>query len=88
MASNNASHPSRGQPAKQENIMNRAKNTATVRAAVKAIYEAARVTKNGEVHVKGVMPNTNKTGWYLLGFVGQPELDAKIWDEDGNLRDA
>ena len=64
------------------------KTDAEVRAAVKAIFgpKNARVTKNGEVHVKGSMPNTNITGWYLLGFTGQPELDEKIWLEDGSLR--
>lgn len=64
------------------------KTDAEVRAAVKSIFGAknARVTKNGEVHVKGVMPNTNVSGWYLLGFTGQPELDEKIWWEDGYLR--
>lgn len=64
------------------------KTDAEVRAAVKAIFGAknARVTRNGEVHVKGTMPNTNQTGWYLLGFTGQPELDEKIWWEDGSLR--
>ena len=64
------------------------KTDADVRAAVKIIFGAknARVAKNGEVHVKGTMPNTNQTGWYLLGFTGQPELDEKIWWEDGSLR--
>lgn len=63
------------------------KTTAEVRKAVKTIFGAknARVTKNGEVHVNGRMPNTNQHGWYLLGFVGQAELDAMIWREDGSL---
>lgn len=64
------------------------KTDAEVRAAVKTIFGSknARVAKNGEVHVKGTMPNTNQTGWYLLGFTGQPELDNMIWWEDGSLR--
>lgn len=65
------------------------KTDAEVRKAVKTIFGAknARVTRNGEVHVNGRMPNTNQYGWYLLGFTGQPELDAKIWCEhDGSLR--
>ena len=64
------------------------KSDAEVRAAVKTIFGAknALVTKNGEVHIKGAMPNTNQTGWYLLGFTGQPELYEKIWWEDGSLR--
>lgn len=75
--------PSRG------NIMNivEIKTDAEIRKAVKEIFGAknARVTKNGEVHVKGTMPNTNKTGWYLLGFTGQTELEEKIWWPDGRL---
>ena len=64
------------------------KSDAEVRAAVKTIFGAknALVTKNGEVHIKGTMPNTNQAGWYLLGFTGQPELYEKIWWEDGSLR--
>lgn len=58
-----------------------------VRAAVKAIFGAknARVTKNGEVHVRGTMPNTNQVGWYLMGFTGQCELEERIWSPDGTL---
>ena len=53
------------------------KTIAEVRTAVKAIFgpKNARVTKNGEVHVNGD----------LLGFVGQAELDEKIWHPDGSL---
>lgn len=63
------------------------KTDAEVRKAVKAIFGAknARVTRNGEVHVKGRMPNTNQVGWYLLGFTGQYDLDARIWWPDGSL---
>ena len=28
-----------------------------------------RITADGEVHVYGVMRNTSRTGWYLLGYV-------------------
>lgn len=64
------------------------KTDAEVRAAVKGIFGAknAKVTRNGEVHVKGRMPNTNQIGWYLLGFTGYRELDDKIWWPDGSLR--
>jgi len=63
------------------------KTDAEVRSAVKSIFGAinARVTRNGEVHVRGTMPNTNQVGWYLLGFTGQPELDDRIWYPDGSL---
>lgn len=63
------------------------KTDAEVRAAVKSIFGAtnALVTRNGEVHVRGAMPNSSAYGWYLLGFTGQAELDEKIWLPDGRL---
>ncbi|HSW53270.1 MAG TPA: hypothetical protein VLG93_08560 [Sulfuricaulis sp.] len=66
------------------------KTDSEVRAAAKKIYGAknAKVTRNGEVHVRGVMPNTSKTGWYLLGFTGQVELEEKLFHSDGSLRHA
>jgi len=44
--------------------------TKTNRAAILAFVDAERVriTRNGEVHAYGVLPNTNRTGWYLAGF--------------------
>jgi hypothetical protein len=69
------------------NILN-TKTNAEIRKAAKQIYGAsnAKVTKKGEVHVKGVMPNTNQTGWYLLGFTGQAELESKLFNNDGSIR--
>ncbi len=63
------------------------KTDAEIRAAIKAIFGAknARVTRNGEIHVRGVMPNTNIVGWYLFGFTGSPEIDDRIWYPDGSL---
>ena len=63
------------------------KTDAEIRAAVKTIFCAknAKVTKNGEVHVRGKIPNTNQVGWYLMGFTGQIETDEKIWYPDGTL---
>jgi len=63
------------------------KTDSEIRSAVKTIFGApnARVTKNGEIHVKGRMPNTNRIGWYLLGFTGSSDIDAKIWHPDGSL---
>lgn len=63
------------------------KSTAQVRAAVKTIFGAAnaRVTRNGEIHVCGTMPNTNERGWYLLGFVGQADVEDRVWWPDGSL---
>jgi len=43
------------------------------RAAIRAHIilkgaERVRITRNGEVHAFGVMPNTNTTGWYFAGY--------------------
>ena len=63
------------------------KTITEIRVAVKAIFGRAnaKVTRNGEVHVHGVVPNTNIVAWYLLGFVGQIELDERLWLPDGEL---
>ena len=37
-----------------------------------------RITAKGEIHVCGTMPNTNETGWYLFGWVGNTETEAHI----------
>lgn len=41
-----------------------------IRSQILADRDVERVTikRNGEVHVYGVMPNTNQTGWYLAGY--------------------
>jgi hypothetical protein len=64
------------------------KTDVEIRKAAKQIFGAsnAKVTKNGEVHIKGVMPNANQTGWYLLGFTGQVELDSKLFNDDGSIK--
>lgn len=61
-----------------------------IRQAVKTIFGAknARVTKNGELHVFGKMPNTNEQGWYLLGFTPSSlstGVGEKIFNPDGSL---
>lgn len=63
------------------------KTDAQIRTALKTIFgeKCARITRNGEVHVKGVMPNTSQTGWYLMGFTGNAEIEEKIWFPDGSL---
>lgn len=40
------------------------------RAAIRAFTpgERIRITRNGEVHAYGVLPNTNQTGWYFAGW--------------------
>lgn len=64
------------------------KTDSEIRAAVKEIYGSnnAKVTRNGEVHVRGLMPNTNKIGWYLLGFTGTADVEEKLFYPDGSLR--
>ena len=44
--------------------------TKTNRAAIIAYVDAERIriTRNGEVHAYGRMPNSIVTGWYLAGF--------------------
>lgn len=31
--------------------------------------ETIRISRNAEVHAWGIIPNTNQTGWYLVGYV-------------------
>lgn len=34
-------------------------------------YDARyRITRNAEIHFYGTIPNTNTTGWYFVGYVG------------------
>jgi len=44
--------------------------TTANRAAIIAYVDAERVriTRNGEVHAYGRIPNTAVTGWYFAGF--------------------
>ncbi|QXP89105.1 hypothetical protein [Methylococcus capsulatus] len=37
-----------------------------------------RITRGGEIHVRGQMPNTNQTGWYLWGQIGHPDTEARL----------
>ena len=66
------------------------KTDSEIRAAVKTIYGAdnAKVTRNGEVHVRGIMPNTGHIGWYLLGHTGSSDIDDLLFHFDGSLRRA
>lgn len=63
------------------------KTDAEIRTAVKTIFgsQNARVTRNGEIHVRGTMPNTNTQGWYLLGFTGSSQIEDIIFYLDGSL---
>ena len=41
-----------------------------IRAHVAERYEAEkiRITRQGEVHALGIMPNTNQRGWFFAGY--------------------
>ena len=50
------------------------------RAALRNAFGAGkyRITRGGEIHVYGRMPNSIKTGWYLYGWVGDAQTTARI----------
>jgi hypothetical protein len=52
---------------------NRSNNIKIARAYIanRNSVERVKVTKDGEVHAYGTMPNTNKIGWYLAGYVNE-----------------
>jgi len=64
------------------------KKDLVIRRAAKEIFgeDNAKVTNNGEVHVYGIMPNTNIVGWYLLGFTGTSDIEEKLFWPDGSLK--
>lgn len=68
-------------------VVSRDTNIRRARKAAKAILGAdnARVTHNGEVHVRGTAPVTGRPGWYLLGYAGTCEMDEMLWWPDGSL---
>ena len=37
-----------------------------------------QINKKGEISVFGQMPNTNTTGWYLFGFLGNAETELRL----------
>lgn len=37
-----------------------------------------RITSEREIHVYGRMPNTNVTGWYFFGFLGEKMTEERI----------
>jgi hypothetical protein len=48
-----------------------------LRAALRKKYgsRAYRITRTGEVHIYGEMPNSNIVGWWLMGDI----LTAELW---------
>ena len=55
-------------------------NTKTIRNTLRNAFGTRqyRITASGEIHVCGIMPNTNQTGWYLFGWVGDAETEVRI----------
>ena len=55
-------------------------NRAAIAARVGA--DRIRITRNGEVHAYGTVPNTNRTGWYFAGFADHimDEIIQEYWD--------
>jgi len=49
----------------------------TLRAALRAKYGVGhyRITRDDEVHVYGLMPNSQTVGWWLMGDF----LSAELW---------
>ena len=39
-------------------------------------YDAHRIDRDGYIHVKGIMPNSNTYDWYLLGHVASSSIFA------------
>ena len=52
----------------------------TIRAALRSLFGARqyRITRDGEIHVYGVMPNSNVVGWYLYGYVGERYTEQRL----------
>jgi len=61
-------HPNRGQAAK----------SARAYVAARSGVERVHITKDGEVHAYGTMPNTTQTGWYLAGTVKALAIVAAV----------
>jgi hypothetical protein len=53
---------------------------STIRAALRNEFGARqyRITRDGEIHVYGTMPNTNTVGWYLCGTIDSAETLARL----------
>lgn len=53
---------------------------AQVRIALRNAYgdHMYRITRAGEIHVYGMLPNSNTKGWWLFGDVSSAETIARI----------
>lgn len=52
------------------------------RATIAAYVEAKgadrfRITRSGQLHIKGQMPNSIKSGWYFAGYAAEKLSDIK-----------
>lgn len=65
------------------NHPNRSSNAKAARAYIAARegVEKVRITKGGEVHAYGRMPNTNQVGWYLAGTVEALAIEAAVYGD-------
>jgi hypothetical protein len=54
--------------------------TTQIRSALRTQFGVRmyRITADGEIHVHGTMPNSNATGWYLFGVVGDAQTEARL----------
>ena len=54
----------------------------TLRSALRAKYGAGhyRITRDDEVHVYGLMPNSQTVGWWLMGDILGAELRLGLHD--------
>lgn len=37
-----------------------------------------RITKDGEIHIYGTMPNSIHVGWYLFGYLNDQDTNRKL----------
>ena len=53
---------------------------SAIRQALRSMFGAGRyrITKNGEIHAYGVMPNSNVKGWWLYGWIGDETTMARL----------
>ena len=60
------------------------KTDQEIRLKIKALYggKNAVVKRNGEIHVRGVMPRSCVYGWYLYGFTDDPYTVDRLWGVD------
>ena len=64
------------------------KTDQQIRMAVKMIFGSknAIVKRNGEIHIRDIMPRTNIYGWYLLGFnQADGYIENILWYPDNSL---